>query len=234
MKIWCCLSWYEERADWLADMIESVAPFVDGVVAVDGPYPLTPHKSKISDGEQYAALEWACETNGLELYLHSPGVLAEVDKRAYLFEKALEVAEPMVDWFLIMDGDMWLGDGSWPGNARHYLERTDRHAAEVTFHELDPTIDGNPKVRPFRSMFRAIPGLTVEGTHGTYTVPDHDGKRLLMWQPIGKRQPVPALDFTNHVHLYHRPHLRDPQRQALRATYYDRRATANIETVPEY
>lgn len=234
MKIWCLLSWWDEQPDWLAELVASVAPFVDGVVAVDGPYPLTQHTSTISDGMQYAALEESCETNGLELHIHSPGVLTEVDKRSYLFRAALSVCEPLRDWFLIMDGDMWLDATSWPERARYYLEHTEHHAAEVTFHNLDPEIDGQPKTRAFRSLFRAIPGLTVEGAHANYTVPDHDGERLLMWQSVGEHMAVPALDLTRHIHLYHRPHLRDPQRQAIRAGYYDRRATANIENVPDY
>lgn len=234
MNIWCLLSWYDERADWLTEMVESVAPFVDGVIAVDGPYLFTQHDRDRSPHEQHQALRKACRDHGLSLHMHYPGALTEVDKRAYMFSMASMIAKPMVDWFLIMDGDMWLGAPSWPERARYYLEQTDRHAAEITFHNLDPEIDGQPKVRSFRSMFRAIPGLTVEGTHSTYTVPDLDGERLMMWQAVGERQPVAALDITRHVHLYHRPHLRDPQRQAIRAGYYDRRATANIEQVPEY
>jgi hypothetical protein len=232
MKIWCLLSWYEEDPDWLAEMIESVAEFVDGVIAVDGPYPLA-SRAGFSDGEQYAAIEESCERLGLELHLHACAK-PEVKKRAYMFKAALRVAEPMQDWFLIMDGDMYLDDPSWPERARFHLERTDKHSAEVTFHNLDPEIDGNPKKRAFRSLFRAIPGLTVEGSHSTYTVPDFEGERLLMWQGTATREAIPALDLTKHIHLYHRPHLRDPQRQALRAGYYDRRSSANIENVPDY
>lgn len=231
MKVWALLNWYDERADWLREMVESVAPLVDGVVAVDGAYPLTA-QPPVSPEAPFEALEDTCEAYGLEFwdYIHPA---SEVEKRAFLFEAALYVAEPMRDWFLIMDADMTAACES-PEDVRRELLRTDCHAAEVTWHEGDPTIDGNPKIRPFRSLFRAIPGLTVEGSHSTYTVPDFHGERLLMWQPIGDRQPVAALDLTRHLHLYHRPHLRDPARQALRAAYYDRRSTANIENVPSY
>lgn len=234
VRVWGLLSWYDERPDWLTQAVESVAPLVDGVIAVDGPYPLTAHDSNASPREQAAALTEACEKHGLEFHLHAPGALAEVDKRAYMFRVALSAADPMRDWFLILDGDMWMGAESWPERARWHLEHAEHHVAEITFHNLDPQIDGNPKVRAFRSLFRAIPGLTVDGNHATYTVPDFEGERLLMWQAIGDRQPVPALNLSSHIHLYHRPHLRDQPRQALRVNYYDRRATANIESVPTY
>lgn len=227
------LSWYDEHPDWLAEMVQSVAPLVDGVIAVDGPYPLTPHQGETSSTAEYEALRKACDLDGLELHTYSPGALSEVDKRAFMFQAALTVAEPMQDWFLIMDGDMWMGE-AWPERVRYHLARTDRHAAEVTFHNLDRTPDAHPKVRPFRSMFRAIPGLTVEGTHAVYTVPDFKGERLLLWMPVGDQQAVPTLNLTEHVHLYHRPHRRDEAREALRAAYYDRRSIANIEQVPDY
>jgi hypothetical protein len=187
-----------------------------------------------SHADQYVALRHACWQHRLELYIHAPGALAEVDKRAFMFRAALAVAEPMEDWFLVMDADMYMSGISWPERARWYLEGTEHHAAEITFHNLDPEIDSNPKVRQFRSLFRAIPGLTVEGLHSIYTVPDLNGERLMMWQALGERRPVEALDLTKHIHLYHRPHEREQERQALRAAYYDRRATANIEAAPIY
>lgn len=234
MKIWALLSWFNEQPSWLYQVVASVSPFVDGVVAVDGPYPLTPHESITSPVEQYEALYAAASDHDVSLMIHANGPMEEVRKRAYMFERALDVATPMEDWFLIIDGDMWLHQKSWPERARYYLEETDLHAAEVTFHNLDPEPDSNPKERAFRSLFRAIPGLTVEGTHAIYTVPDFEGKRLFVWQSVGEHMAVPALDLTTHIHLYHRPHLREPERQAVRAEYYDRRSTANIENVPDY
>jgi hypothetical protein len=236
MRIHALCSWYQENPEHLSEMVASVAPLVDSVVAVDGPYPLYPHNGETSSDAEYEALRSACEAHGLECHLYSPGALPEVDKRAFMFEAALSVSTPHEDWFLIMDGDMTLDPGVDVLRAREFLSETSCDVAEVTFAELAYKSDNTfISANRFRSLFRALPGLTVEGTHWLYVVPREDGSRRFLWHsPAGWSSPEPALDLSGDVCLVHRPHVRERERIKNRAAYYDRRDTAAAERVPIY
>lgn len=243
MKIWALCSWYDEKPEHLREMVESVAPLVDGVIAVDGAYALYPHARATSHPAQTMAIVNACKAHGLGYRVHLPAAPwqgNEVEKRAFMFELALRVADPMRDWLLIMDGDMLLDDGVDVATTRAALEATECHVGEVTFGELaygaaHPSQSATIHATRFRSLFRAVPGLTVEGTHWIYTVPEFEGRRLMLWHGIdGWHSPEPAIDLMASVCLLHRPHGREVERTRNRARYYERREQACAERVPSY
>jgi hypothetical protein len=156
-----------------------------------------------------------------------------VEKRSALFSLACSLAVPRRDWFLIVDGDMTLGRCDVP-TVKERLRETGKDVAEVTFREADPNQGPfNPVgVGAFRSLFRAYPGLTVEGTHTNYVVPtrsvDHPPRYL--WHAPPGREAEPALDLTDHLELHHRAHSsRRPSRAAGRRGYYAARSDAASE-----
>lgn len=239
MKIWALLSWYDEQPGHLREMVESVAPLVDGVIAVDGAYALYPNAKPESSREEHLAIVQAASECGLERWILNPGrpwIGGEVRKRAAMFHYALSKATPHEDWFLIMDGDMLLDDNSVNvQEARAALENTPADVAEVTFAELAyGSSTHTVHCSGFRSLFRALPGLTVEGTHWIYTVPDETrpAKRRFLWHPVGGHSAEKALDLRDCVRLLHRPHVRDAERVKSRQEYYVAREQARAEVVP--
>jgi hypothetical protein len=246
VKIWALCSHYDEDPKHLTEMVESLAPLCDGLVAVDGAYALYPSARRESPARASLALTEAVCDAGLRYSLyapHKPWDGGEVEKRGFMFEHALTRATPYEDWFLIMDGDMMLGDCD-PEAARAALAETDCEAGEVTFAELAYGSSTHTiHATGFRSLFRAVPGLTVEGTHWLYVVPDEtrpSGRRFL-WHGITgntpnvwRHPPEPAVDVRDHITLLHRPHVRSRERVAARSEYYANRERAVAERVPIY
>jgi hypothetical protein len=138
MRIWALCSWYDEQPDHLREMVESVAPLVNGVVAVDGAYALYPNARQFSDRAQWNIIADTAEKHGLlwEVRGRTRQWSGEVEKRAFMFESALQVATSHEDWFLIMDGDMLLDPSVDTLKARATLATTPCDVAEVTFAEL--------------------------------------------------------------------------------------------------
>lgn len=239
MRIWALLSWYDENPHHLREMVESVSPLVDGIVAVDGAYGLYPGGSNNSLPDEYDAIAGACDNSGLDYVFHTPPDVwagGEVEKRAKMFEVALTAATSREDWFLIMDGDMLLDDNSVDVEAvRHTLATTEHDVAEVIFAEL--AYGSSTHVvhsDGFRSLYRALPGLTVEKAHWIYTVPDEtrEAGRRFLWHPVGRFLAEPAADLRQHVRLLHRPHVRRSDRVRDRQAYYEAREHAGAEGIP--
>lgn len=238
MRVFACLAWYDEHPDHLYEMARSVSPLCDGIVAVDGAYALFPNGKASSSPEQHDALRGACTDHHMALSLYVPDEPwqgNEVEKRAFMFQYANQNATPMRDWFLIVDGDMLLDEGVDAPKARELLGETTCDVAQVTFGELAyGSTDGTTVSRThFRSLFRAIPGLTVEGMHWLYVVPCEDGSRRFMWHGVKcVAEPEPAEDLTAQVRLLHRPFIRERERVIARSEYAAR--SQGAERVPAY
>lgn len=247
MRIWALCSWYDERPDHIAEMVESIAPLCDGLIAVDGAYALYPGGKGRSPADAHDALRAACDAHSVTLreeWRVNPWQGGEVEKRAAMFKHALNAATPYEDWFLIMDGDMLLGECD-PELVRAELAETRCDVAEVTFAELAYGSSTHTiHATGFRSLFRALPGLTVEGTHWLYVIPDESrpSGRRFMWHGITKagrpaewlHAPEPALDLREDIQLLHRPHVRSRERVKGREAYYANREQARAERVPIY
>lgn len=233
------LSWYEESAVWLAATVASAAKCCDHLVAVDGAYFLYPDGRSRSSSEQAAVITDTATACGMGVTVHTPSEKwegNEVEKRGFMFRAGEITARPNLDWYFVLDGDEVLLDV--PSDFRHRLAATDLDAGEVTFWEhQDPQFD--PKLakaaREFewsghhrfgiRTLFRAIPGLTLETNHYTYKTPD--GR--LLWGNEAEGEQVPALDCRD-VLVEHRTHLRDLARRASARDYYKLRDSTQIET----
>lgn len=234
MKIHVLISWYDERPDWLAATVASCAKFADTVVAVDGAYALYPDGKGQSPTGQAEAIRETARALGMGVTICEPALPwrgNEVEKRAAMFRVAETVSEPR-DWYFIMDGDQVVREVRC--DLKEQLAFTDLCVAESGFWTRRQHYA--PEDRPFvtsmdefqgaiRTMFRAIPGLTVEGTHFNYVCPD--GRTLWSNGPGQER----ALDLRDEVLIEHRNQARDLWRNQSREKYYERRNSLNIEGV---
>jgi hypothetical protein len=159
----------------------------------------------------------------------------EVEKRAYMFKLALDLAESNEDWFIILDGDMSLAPGFDGAVIREQLRQTELDVAELTWLDVPWDEDYSRASRTFfRSLFRALPGLTVEGYHWIYTC-YKNGERYFPWQSPDKRfMAPPALNLTQLLTMEHRQAQREETRDRTRRTYYEGRDQTGLEFVPDY
>lgn len=236
-----CLSFYDESPAFLAAAISSLARVeVDHLVAVDGAYALLPGGRASSGIEQQQTIAETALACGMGLSLHVPETTwagDEVEKRSFMFALAETVAHPNQDWYFVMDADQVV---SHPINLKAQLAQTGLHAAEATFWEQPDTSNAKAQkaaqqfVWPrttetqVRILFRAIPGLRVEGNHWTYVTPD--GRKLWGNEKV-KDGLEPALDLTS-LRVEHRTNFRDKARRKQQYAYYSRRSELATETPP--
>jgi len=241
VKVYALLSFYDEQPEHLKRCVESLKGFADVLVALDGAYATFPDGQRMSPMVQRFALQDAAYASGMSYRITEPYGLwpGEVEKRAALFELARSAGATPDDWFLIIDADMELAQ--WKPEARDLLAATSRDIGEVRWHDVQ--VDGvRHTTHTFRSMFRALPGLTVERTHFLYTVPldeccgdRADGccgrRRRFLWHtPDGHISGEPALDLTGAVTLHHYNSGRDPKRRRRALEYYAARDAAGLES----
>lgn len=228
-------SWYDEDPRHLRRMVRSLRGAADVLVAVDGAYATFPDAKSESPQVQRWALADAARTTVPEYHLTSGAVWkSEVDKRAFMFDLARKAGATPDDWFLIVDADMTVAQ--WSPEAREALEATGLDVAEVRWR--DAQIDGKLiSDMTFRSLFRAIPGLTVERAHWLYIAPgnEFDARPRFLWlTPDGHISPEPALDLTSHVTLHHHNADRSGDRKLRANAYYKDRDARQLESVGDW
>lgn len=217
MRLIGILSWYDERADWLAATVASLAKAqVEHLIAVDGPYALYPDSRPSSASAQHDAIVETCRGAGMGLTLHIPdGPWAgnEVEKRTFCFQLAETIAEAYHDWYFICDADAYIVSAI--GHTTR-LEATDCDVAEILMSERyeDAAIHGSA---PLRCIYRAINGLHLDGNHYTYRTPD--GRDL--------NNGVPACDL--RVEMEHRIRRDNSARRQAQLAYYERRDREAVE-----
>lgn len=262
MKTYALLSWYDEQPDHLRRCVRSLAGFADVLVSLDGSYATWPGGEARSDWTQGAAIINAAAS--AEVRLVYPMVerqwASEVEKRATMFELARQAGATPEDWFLIIDGDMELA--SYTPEARKLLAASTRDIAEVRWHDV--MVNGMPSsTLRFRSLFRALPGLTVERTHYLYTVDCpkcggrgtvvkngphddeydshfpcsdcHETSRRFLWhEPSGHPSDEPTLDLYGHVTLHHYNSGRGGERKRQALAYYAHRDANTLESAGDW
>jgi hypothetical protein len=233
VRVWALTSWFDEDPQWLRDVVESCYPLCAGVIALDGRYPLFPDERDRSDDAQAEAITSACAELDMVFSVAWTPPVPEVEKRTKLFRLALDVAEPMVDWFLIMDADQIVEHCPEPEVVKAELARTPLHAAEIACRDVPSYARPRPLNEAGRIPFlmRAMPGLHCEGRHSIYMA-TVDGQPVFPWSAPHGYLPTPPLDLTKHLLIHHFPFDRDSSRDAKRHGYYSERATANIEYDP--
>jgi len=219
MRVIALLSWYDERPEQLAEMIDSLQGFADGLVAVDGAYALYPNGQPCSPHEQQVEIMRVARQVGLPAIVHQPGKLwagNQVEKRSFLFRLADTVAEANEDWYLVIDADEVLE--SVPADAKARLQASARDAAEVSV--LDKGVGPQPR------LVRAIPGLRAVGLHWRYFTPD--GRCL--WGYLGKDE-VEPFEPMGDLEIGHHRERRLPERRARASAYYEAARAQHVEVL---
>lgn len=221
MKVVALLSWFDERTDWLAELVGSLAGVgVEHIVAVDGAYALYPQGRAQSGSEQANVVVSAAHGAGLGVTVHVPACPwpGEVEKRTALFALGHLVAEPGVDWLLVVDADELMD----PVNLKAQVEGSTCDVAEVLLYERH---DDHPDSRTMtRRLFRAHPGgIRVCGTHAHYV----NGDGVQLWHGSSV-----TADQLWDVRIRHRAAERGRLRTERRLAYYERRNEYGIESVP--
>jgi len=229
MRVVALCSWYDEKPSHLAGLVASLSGVADHIVAVDGAYALYPRGRAHSPSGQADTIRETARSLGIGCTIHEPQITwqgQEVEKRNFMFH----LAERMTtndDWYLILDGDSLVTQVGY--SLRDVLAQTEHDVAEVTMwryrehfepHER-PFVTDAIEETPFRSMFRAIRGLSVVGRHYHYLTPD--GRFL--W---GDGNVTPALSLPA-MRLQHRNEARDLWRAKAAKTYYDTRDKLGVE-----
>lgn len=247
MKIIGLLSFYEESPSWLGAIVAGLKGFVDHLVVADGAYFLFPDSQTrpVSGFEQTEAIMLACQTAGIGCTVHRPAQAwrgNEVEKRSFLFRAAELVAEPMEDWYYVLDGDDFVT--KVPFDLRERLADAEEDAGEIrliwsddwqampVMAEISREME-LPEVSwtPMRSFFRAIPGLRCEYAHMVYLYEREDGRKVFL-RGRGDCQVDAVVNLTD-FHVEHRHNWRSMHRRQQGEDYYELRDHVGAEVIPE-
>jgi hypothetical protein len=225
VKIVALLSWYDEHPSWLSGTIASLAPFTDHIVCVDGAYRLFPEGKPSSGSSQHEAIVEVCYASKIGLTLHVPQTVwlgNEREKRAFMFDLGRTVARTREDWFFAIDSDELVTEA--PQDLRKRLSETSYDVAQVGLWRRpphpEPRFSWPTEETPSRQFFRALPGLTLEHDHYTYTT--EDGKVLR------GRGETPEVEDLSDLKVEHRLG-RDLNRLERQRAYYSLRDELGVE-----
>lgn len=234
-RIFAALVWFDEPPAELAATIDSVAGFVDTVVALDGAYRTFPHGgSPASDQEQHATIEAACRRHGLGLIMPAGREYpSQCVKRTTAFGLVEQLARPYVDLVLVIDADERI-EHLDEAAVLAGMARADVGLVDVV--TTDPTIGAPrraPGVQPptstddtpriFPRLFRVQRSIQVGPTyHWTYTATDQRGERVVLkgaqTLPVPLRK-APTVDLRAHLRLTNGTWDRPAHRLAQKTQY---------------
>lgn len=222
MKVVGLLNWYEEHPSWLVECVASAARLCDHIIAVDGPYAAFPDalRKPFSGTEQADAILRTAAGAGIGCTIHTPRQPwwgGEVEKRDFMFRLG-ESFTSSDDWYLRIDADEVIT--SLPSDIRQRLTESEYDVAEVKIWEREtshqtPVGDFGA---PFRCLYRALPGITIQQAHYLVMVPTEDAPRILVGDGVVHR-PEPAEELHDML-LEHRTQLRSVSRKQLKDYYY--------------
>lgn len=217
MKVIGILCWYDEKPSWLAGVVGGLHQAdVTHLVAVDGAYAFYPGGRGYSGSEQHQTILEVCQALEIGCTIVTPPATwlgNEVEKRNHAFAVAETIAEPLEDWYFLVDADHFIASAI---GLHHRLAETDADVGEVRFVERYGSLDS---AYPLRCVFRAIPGLRFETNHYTYRTPD--GRDL--------HDPLIGPVDLSMVEVEHRTRERDRDRRAAQQDYYSRRDREGVE-----
>jgi hypothetical protein len=233
------LAWYDESPLWLAAAVTGAARLCDHIVAVDGAYALYPGGRGQSDPQQAEAILNSAYAAGVGCTIHRPADVwmgNQIEKRTAMFELG---AQTGADWYYVFDADDVVT--SVPGDIHTRLTDADEDAAVFTLWWTQDMHDGGLEQaaqqthypheasnRYFRGLFRALPGLRVEGTHYHY-VADRDGETVHLRGHPDHHPLVETLNLTD-MRVQHRHPQRTRQRLETSAAYDRLIRTFGLET----
>lgn len=223
------LAWYDESPIWLQAAVSGAAKLCDHIVAVDGAYALYPKGKPQSDPSQAEAILHAAYTAGVGCTIHRPREVwygNQIEKRTAMFELG---ARENPDWFYVFDADDLVTHV--PTDAKQRLADAEEDVAVFTlwwnedFHRHPDLENGAQQHnlpheaanRYFRGIFRALPGLRVEGSHYHY-VAEKDGEEVHLRGHEDYHELAPFLNMTD-MRVQHRHPQRTRHRLEVSAAY---------------
>lgn len=176
------LAHYDESPLWLAAAIQGAAKLCDHVIAVDGAYALYPGGRASSGPEQAEAIAEAAYAAGIGCTLHTPASVwmgNQIEKRNFMFKLAQQMTTP-ADWVFVFDADDLVTHV--PADLHDRLDAAEEDVAVYTLWWTEdmhatPAREEAAQAFPypheaanryFPGLFRALPGLRVEGAHYHY------------------------------------------------------------------
>lgn len=223
------LAWYDESPIWLGAAVTAAAKLCDHVVAVDGAYALYPRGRAQSDPEQAEAILHAAYGAGIGCTIHRPPSVwtgNQIEKRTTMFGLG---ALTGADWFYVFDADDLVT--KVPADAKERLAEAEEDVAVLTLWwtedvERDPEKSSAARQfsypheaanRYFRGLFRALPGLRVEGSHYHYCA-ERAGETVHLRGHADYHELAPFLNLTD-MKVQHRHPQRTRARLEVSAAY---------------
>jgi hypothetical protein len=218
VRVFACLSWFDESPRWLAATVASCARFCDHVIAVDGAYLLYPGGRASSGGEQAETIHATATAYGMGCTVHTPATVwggNEVAKRNAYVGIADVLGTLYEDWLFVIDADEVVSDVSplW----RADLEAAEEDVAEVGYWSTDELRNW---VGPSRRLYRLLPQLRYGPTH--FTVRGWSQHREVFLNGRGSEYSesmVDALNLTSQIRVEHKHSLRDAVRNEAAVQY---------------
>lgn len=220
------LNWYEEPVEWLVECVASAARLCDHLIAVDGAYAAFPGalRKPASGSEQADAIFHTAAGAGIGCTIHVPREPwwgGEVQKRDFMLRLG-ETFTTAEDWYLRIDADEIIT--SVPSDSKDRLSESEHHVAEVLIWERETSQASNDLVdfsegrgTPFRCLFRALPGISIEQAHYLVTAPTESGIKVLNGDGVvHKSEPAEQM---HDISLEHRTQQRPLGRKRLKQDY---------------
>lgn len=231
MTVCALIAFWDEEPAMLDRAIRSCAlAGVTHLVACDGAYALYPGGHTSSGHRAHKTIRRAARAHDLPLALYVPDRVweTEMEKRSFMFHLAHEHSPE--GWWIVVDSDYELMEPRWPLPV--LLDGVTDDVCTATLH-TPPGPNGNATFGPplhmsMRVLFRAQPGVTVQGNHYTYVTAD--GRHLWGNETTTKLQP--AHDLTGDVHIQHWTYHRPKRRIGQQFDYYRARDAAGVELGP--
>lgn len=223
LKLIATLSYFNEEPALLRECISRLSAVgVDVVVAVDGPYDLYPTRLLGSSFETSEAIVNSCSGAGqpdLVLRNKSGWEGNEVEKRNYMLEVALSIAEEG-DWLLVVDSDhMWEPNRLY--DLKQHLEGFAYNVVEVAFADCSLE-DPMPNWYEARLLLRAIPGMHYEGAHWRVRFPDGTAVSTLKGGDHLIDRPAEIIKF-HDFRVRHTVYQAGEERRGRQGAYYQSR-----------
>lgn len=217
------LAWYAESTETLERCARSLGGVCDVLIALGGRWDGFPAVEGDDADAQSDAIMAGCDDAGIfcEVTYSLDMFESQVAKRAEL----MAAARGAGDWVFVIDADEYVADANTDELARA-LSNTLADAATVHGIRVPHRLQVR---RPWRRMYRASTGVTVEIAHNGYRAADG---RWLYGDPAHVTL-EPAVDVTEHLLLVHDLVARGDARRAARQAYVDARRDQGFETWPK-
>lgn len=242
--IYGVLVWFDEPEHELRTTIESIAGFVDTLIALDGAYRTFPHGGNpVSPQEQHDAIEAACRELGLGLYMPAGREWpSQMEKRSTGFAIAEELGVLWRDLVFVIDADerivhldeqAVLAAMQTADVGAVHVETVEPEAGPSRAPGVQPTSSLDSTLKKYPRLFRLQRQMRVGPTfHWTYTAIDRRNRLVVLKGANTLEFPpelAPTVDLREHLRLTNETWHRPADRLAQKGGYARRRWELGID-----